>query len=135
MLVNYLFASVFVMVMVMTMVMVKMMMITLMMAFIFVNHVCGRSPQVGGARSEKSKSGSNKRKSSRLLNNFVSFLFEYFDDVAGDDDGSGDDAKFFQLNEVGIKADAVNLFEDHDVCSERHTKPTNHEPSQEKSSA
>ena len=83
MLVNYLFASVFVMVMVMTMVMVKMMMITLMMAFIFVNHVCGRSPQVGGARSEKSKSGSNKRESSRLLNKFVSFLLEYFDDVAG----------------------------------------------------
>ena len=125
MLVNYLVEGVFVM----------MMMITLMMAFIFVNHVCGRSPQVGGARSEKSKSGSNKRESSRLLNNFVSFLFEYFDDVAGVDDGSGDDAKFFQLNEVGIKADAVNLFEDHDVCSERHTKPTNHEPSHEKSSA
>ena len=131
MLVNSLFADVFVMVMVMTMVM---MMITLMMAFIFVNHVCGRSPQVGGAHSEKSKSGSNKRESSRLLNNFVSFLFEYFDDVAGVDDGSGDDAKFFQLNEVGIKADAVNLFEDHDFC-ERHTKPTNHEPSHEKSSA
>ena len=62
--------------------------------------------------------------------------FDYLDDIAGDyDDGSGDDAKFFQLNEVGIKADAVNLFEDHDVCSERHTKPTNHEPSHEKSSA
>ena len=132
MLVNSLFADVFVVVIVMTMVM---MMITLMMAFIFVNHVCGRSPQVGGAHSEKSKSGSNKRESSRLLNNFVSFLFEHLDDVAGDDDGSADDAKFFQLNEVGIKADAVNLFEDHDVCSERHTKPTNHEPSHEKSSA
>ena len=132
MIVNNLFATVFVILMVMTMVM---MMITLMMAFIFVNHVCGRSPQVGGARSEKSKSGSNKRESSRLLNNFVSFLFEYLDEVTGDDDGSGDDAKFFQLNEVGIKADAVNLFEDHDVCSERHTKPTNHEPSHEKSSA
>ena len=90
---------------------------------------------MGGARSEKSKSGSNKRESSRLLNNFVSFFFEYLDDVAGDDDGNGDDAKFFQLNEVGIKADAVNLFEDHDVCSERHTKPTNHDPSHEKSSA
>ena len=42
----------------------------------------------------------------------------------------------FSNYEVGIKAaDAVNLFEDHDVCSERHTKPTNHEPSHEKSSA
>ena len=134
MLVNYLFAGVFVMVMAMMMMMT---MITLMMAFIFVNHVCGRSPQVGGARSEKSKSGSNKRESSRLLNNFVSFLFEYLDDLADDDDGNGDDAKFFQLNEVGIKADAdaVNLFEDHDVCSERRTKPTNHDPSHEKSSA
>ena len=133
MLVNNLFATVFVILMVMTMVM---MMITLMMAFIFVNHVCGRSPQVGGARSEKSKSGSNKRESSRLLNNFVSFLFEYLDDVVGDDDdGSGDDAKFFQLNEVGIKADAVNLFEDHDVCGKRRTKPTNHEHSYKKSSA
>ena len=80
MLVNSLFAGVFVMVMLLTMVM---MVITLMMAFIFVNHVCGRSPQVGGACSEKSKSGSNKRESSRLLNKFVSFLFEYFDDVAG----------------------------------------------------
>ena len=59
------------------------------------------------------------------------------EDVAGDDDdGSGDDAKFFQLNEVGIKADdAVNLFEDHDVCGTRSTKPTNHDPSHEKSSA
>ena len=75
MLVNYLFAGVFVVVMVMTMVM---MMITLMMAFIFVNHVCGRSPKVGGARSEKSKSGSNKRESSRLLNNFVSFFLWIF---------------------------------------------------------
>ena len=72
MLVNYLVEGVFVMVMVMTMAMTMM---TLMMAFIFVNHVCGRSPQVGGACSEKSKSGSNKRESSRLLNNFVSFLF------------------------------------------------------------
>ena len=71
MLVNNLSAGVFVMVMAMTMLMTMM---TLMMAFIFVNHVCGRSPQVGGARSEKSKSGSNKRESSRLLNNFVSFL-------------------------------------------------------------
>ena len=51
------------------------------------------------------------------------------------DNGSGDDAKFFQLNEVGIKADAVNLFEDHDVCGKRRTKPTNHDPSHEKSSA
>ena len=74
MIVNYLVEGVFVMMTMMTMVM-TMMMITLMMAFIFVNHVCGRSPQVGGARSEKSKSGSNKRESSRLLNNFVSFLF------------------------------------------------------------
>ena len=92
MLVNSLFVGVSVMVMVMMMVM---MLIALMMAFIFVNHVCGRSPQVGGACSEKSKSGSNNRESSRLLNNFVSFFFEYLDDLAGDDDGSGDYAKFF----------------------------------------